>query len=127
MIRRCFWAVAILCSTGLAAAEPLPADQNVSTSPVCLYESKSYSDGAFICVQKSLMLNCSLDGRRAAWKIVVDRDLSERCVAPITLIYPPAVRRRAHRTHHALHHRVETGGDDSGKKCFVFNSKRYCE
>jgi hypothetical protein len=48
----------------LIAAAPLHAEPAVS-APVCLYANKSYSEGAFVCVQKSLMLSCVTDGGRA--------------------------------------------------------------
>ena len=97
MIRRCIWAFTLVCCVGLfvcpgpAVAESQRPQEKVAVGPACLYESKAYSDGAFICVQKSLMLNCSSDGTRATWKVVADSDLNERCVSPIALSYPPAV------------------------------------
>ncbi len=93
MIRHPVWVLVFLGCTGVVAAEPLPSDHKISAPPGCLYQSKSYSDGAFICVQKSLMLNCTSDGTRPTWKIVAERDLAERCVGPTVLTYPPARRR----------------------------------
>jgi hypothetical protein len=122
---RHFAVVAFLCCSGLAAAEPLRSEQKVVAAPACLYESKSYSDGAFLCVQKSLMLNCSSDGTRATWKIVADKELSERCVAPTVLNSPSVPRRHARRTK-AVRHRIHPAGEASAK-CFIFNSKQYCE
>ena len=128
MISRYFWTFTILCCTGLlvcpVAAAPLGSEQRAA-GPVCLYESRTYSDGAFICVQKSLMLNCSSDGTRATWKVVADSDLNERCASPIAHSYPPALRRHARRTH-AIRHRVEAPRQASAK-CFSFNGKQYCE
>jgi hypothetical protein len=121
MIRNYFWTFAFLCCSGLAAAQPLQS----SPGPACLYESKSYSEGAFICVQKSLMLTCSFDGTRAAWKVVADRDISERCVNPVALSVPPAPRKYLHRAH-MIRHRVNAVGINSAK-CFTFNGRQYCE
>ena len=125
MIRHCIWAFTLTCCAGLIAAEPLRAGQKATGGSACLYHSRSYSEGAFICVQKSLMLGCSSDGTRATWKIVADRDLSERCLAPTALAYAPAPRRQARRTH-AIRARVDTAAGASAK-CFIFNGKRYCE
>jgi hypothetical protein len=125
MIRHPVWVLVFLGCTGVVAAEPLPSDHKISAPPGCLYQSKSYSDGAFICVQKSLMLNCTSDGTRPTWKIVAERDLAERCVGPTVLTYPPARRRHARRMH-AIRRSVEVAGEGSAK-CFTFSGKRYCE
>jgi hypothetical protein len=91
-------------------------------SPVCLYNSRSFSEGAFICVQKSVMLSCTSDGRRAAWKPVADQYLADRCVTatPFT-----QARRFIHRTRAPRAQSV--AADQAGTKCFTFNGKRYCE
>src|ERR1700731_1125449 len=60
-------------NTAWAAPESKP-----NASPVCLYESKTYSEGAFVCVQKSLMLTCTADGDRVSWKPVADKDINDR-------------------------------------------------
>jgi hypothetical protein len=122
MIRRFSWTLALLCCWGPASAE---AQQNPAAGPVCVYGSKSYSDGAFICVQKSLMLNCASDGARATWKIVADKDLNERCVAPTALTYAPRLRQHSRRTI-AIRHRNPPVAQGSAK-CFSFNGKQYCE
>jgi hypothetical protein len=114
------WA-ALLVRPGPAAAEPAPSQP----APACLYESRSYSDGAFICVQKSLMLTCSSDGTRATWKMVANRDINERCTVPTVLSFPPVQRRHARRTR-KLRHR-ESAPREASAKCFSFNGKQYCE
>lgn len=120
----------IKTSIGLAAfacvltvAQPARSEQ--SASPICLYDSKSYSDGAYICVQKSMMLTCSSDGTRATWKTVVDREISERCVNPIALNAPRLPYRHAHRTRTA--HHWSAPAREVSSKCFSFNGKQYCE
>jgi hypothetical protein len=125
MIRRCLWILTFLGCSGLVAAEPARSETKTAAAPACIYESKSYSDGAYICIQKSLMLNCSSDGARATWKIVADKDLSERCVAPTALSYPPVTRRHARRMR-AIRHGAEPA-QQSSAKCFYFNNKQYCE
>jgi hypothetical protein len=121
MIRHCFWTFIFLGCSGLAAAEPLQS----SAGPACLYDSRSYSDGAYICVQKSLMLTCSFDGMRASWKIVADRDISERCVSPVALSVPSLPHRYSHRAR-MIRHRINAAATNSAK-CFSFNGKQYCE
>jgi Protein of unknown function (DUF1496) len=121
MIRHYFWTFVFVGCSGLATAQPLQS----SAGTACLYESKSYSDGAYICVQKSLMLTCSSDGTRASWKIVTDKDISERCISPIALSVPSPPRKYSHRAH-MIHHRVSAVGINSAK-CFSFNGKQYCE
>jgi hypothetical protein len=121
MIRHYFGTFIFFCCSGLAAAEPLQS----STGSACLYDSRSYSDGAFICVQKSLMLTCSSDGARATWKIVTDRDINERCVSPIALSVPSLFHKHAHRAH-MIRHSINPVGQSSAK-CFSFNGKQYCE
>jgi len=106
-----------------------------SASPVCFYESKSYSDGALICAYRSVMLTCSLDGPRATWKPVTDSKLASVCetptVRPRVVEAPPAQPRvvevpprRRHR--HGVRHAVRRNADRSAR-CFVFNGKQYCE
>jgi hypothetical protein len=125
VIRLFFWSQIPICLSGLFAAEPLRAEQASGAGPVCLYQSKSYSEGAFVCVQKSLMLNCSTDGARPTWKVVADRELSERCVAPTAFNYPPLPRRHARRMR-ANRRKMEAARQASAK-CFSFNGKQYCE
>ena len=90
----------------------------------CLYRSKLYSDGALICVQRSLMLGCSSDGVHASWRAVTDQSLQSRCVGPAIAAYQPP-ERRTHRIH-TLRYRVSMPVSMSAK-CFDFAGKRYCE
>lgn len=103
---------------------PAAAQTQPASAPLCIYDSKDYSDGAFICVQKSLMLNCSADGTKATWKIVDDKDINARCIAPLARTAEPASRPRYRRT--AMRPPVFRAGDPNAK-CFNFNGKRYCE
>jgi hypothetical protein len=101
-----------------------PAIAQSQSQPVCVYDSKNYSDGAYICAQKSMMLNCQSDGAKASWKVVTDKDLNDRCIAPIVRsnIAEPRVRRR----HYVRPVTARVFADPSAK-CFHFNGKRYCE
>jgi len=122
MFRYLAWLVICIACAGPAAAAP---EQKAGAGPVCLYESKAYSDGAYICVQKSLMLTCSADGAHPTWKPVADKDINDRCTAPMTLNYPPEKRARFH-WRHAIFHRVRPLAAGSAK-CFMFTGKQYCE
>jgi hypothetical protein len=77
-------AFAVVLSASASAQTPdKPApDQKSARPPVCIYNSGAYSDGAFVCVQKSLMLKCAVDDARATWAVVTDKDLGEKCLAP---------------------------------------------
>lgn len=94
-----------------------------ATDPTCLYQSRSYSEGAFICVQKSLMQTCTSEGTRMVWRIVADREIGDRCVTPL----PSAdLRKRIfHRTRIARQARPPV--QQNSAKCFVFNGRQYCE
>jgi hypothetical protein len=113
-------AVAGCLDPAWAAPEPKP-----NASPVCLYESKAYSEGAFVCVQKSLMLTCTADGARVSWKPVADKDINDRCTAPTVQHAPPELRPHHHRRHFVVR-RIHPLVDNPAK-CFIFNGVRYCE
>jgi uncharacterized protein DUF1496 len=105
-------------TAALCIVSPLHAADSV-----CLYQSRSYSEGAFICVQKSLMQACTSDGTRLVWRIVTDKDIGDRCVTPIPTI--EARKRIVRRTRVAR--QVVAPTEPVSAKCFVFNGKRYCE
>lgn len=75
LVPLCFAAPAI-AQTSASSTDSRPA------APACTYSSKAYGDGAFVCVQKSLMLKCTVDQDKAAWVVVSDKDLSDKCRAP---------------------------------------------
>jgi hypothetical protein len=112
------WGAAL--GSARAAPEPKP-----NAGPVCLYESKTYSKGAFVCVQKSLMLTCMADGDRVSWKPVPDRDINERCTSPTVQYTPAEPRLHAHRRHYVVR-RIHSLAA-SPAKCFIFNGAQYCE
>jgi hypothetical protein len=120
---RCF--VWLFIYMGCSAAAVAAPEQRPGVGPVCLYQSRSYSEGAYVCVQKSLMQVCSFDGTHATWKPVPDRDINERCTAPVTLNYPPEPRAHRYRRH-ALLRRIHPVAEGSAK-CFMFNGRQYCE
>jgi hypothetical protein len=106
-------ALAVLAATSPAAAEP--------AASTCVYASRSYSDGAFLCVQKSVALICRSDGGRFTWATVADKDLADRCTTPAPYVHPHHARVR---TAYRVHHRAPM---ISASKCFDFNGKHYCE
>lgn len=99
--------------------------QTLSPPAACLYESKSYSAGAYLCVQKSLMLTCSSDDGHGVWKIVADPDLNRLCVNPVGRTREPFRTRHRHRPRIAK--RTSGYSPQTPAKCFDFNGKRYCE
>lgn len=103
---------------------PAKAQTQSASAPLCVYDSKDYSGGAVICVQKSMMLSCQEDAGKATWKIVTDKEINARCVAPIARTADSASRPRYRRT--AIRPQVLRPADPNAK-CFNFNGKRYCE
>jgi len=93
----------------------------------CLYQSRSYSEGAYICVQRSLMQTCTSDGGRILWRAVADGELSGRCTAPFSYAEPR--RRIVHRARvvRSAAAPAVARAEPASAKCFVFNGKRYCE
>jgi hypothetical protein len=102
----------------LVASTPAPA-----ANGVCLYQSRTYSEGAFICVQRSLMQTCTTDGASMVWKIVADREIGDRCVAPLTYGAP----HKRWMRHARIVRHAAPPAEPVSAKCFVFNGKRYCE
>ena len=103
---------------------------HAQAAPVCTYQSETYSDGAYVCAQRSLMQQCSVSGASATWKIVTDKELGRLCIGPITR---RETSRRTARLHHRLNRRAATAAatvvdpPPTSAKCFQFNGKRYCE
>ncbi|HEX7792284.1 MAG TPA: DUF1496 domain-containing protein [Afipia sp.] len=85
----------VICASAAAqspAAQPPGAEPKPVASPVCIYNSKDYSEGAYVCAPKSLMLKCSVDGAKATWTAVTDKEWTDRCPAAPKL---SAAQRRA--------------------------------
>jgi uncharacterized protein DUF1496 len=122
MVRGLIGTLVGLACLGMASAA---AEQRAGFGPVCLYGSKTYSEGAFVCVQKSLMLVCSAEEARMSWKPVPEKDLNDRCTAPTVPHYPAEPRVHNYRRH-PLFRRIHRPIEGSAK-CFVFNGRQYCE
>ena len=111
-----------------AFGTPLPA--RAADAPLCIYEGNSFSEGAHICAQASLMMTCSIAGERAIWKVVTDRDISRLCVRPSRGDTSTSTRPRHRVARHYSSSNVSPPAGLPGtnsEKCFTFNGKRYCE
>lgn len=106
----------------LAALLLMPALAQAQDGPVCIYNSQSFSEGAGICVQRHLMMNCTVTDHRAVWKIVGDRDLSRLCAGPSR-----STAQRASPPRRQLARRVPAPAASGDAKCFNFNGRRFCE
>jgi hypothetical protein len=100
--------------------------QPTSSGVVCIYDDRSFSDGAHICVQKNLMMTCTVSGEKPVWTLVLDKDLSERCLVPFQL-HSADLNARWH--HHMVRRqaRADAPFARASAPCFTFNGKRYCE
>jgi hypothetical protein len=109
-------AVAIASAASTVRGQPAPP------RVVCVYDDRSFSDGAHICVQKNLMMTCNITEQKPMWTLVLDKDLSERCLAPFQDL-------NAHWHHHVVRRqaRVDASLSRASAPCFTFNGKRYCE
>jgi hypothetical protein len=109
-----------LAALSLLTAVPGLAQEADTHAPVCIYNSRSFSEGASICVQRHLMMNCMLAETRAVWKVVTDRNMRRMCMTPsrpaVEAVAPP---RRL------LARRMPAPAATA--KCFTFNGRRFCE
>jgi uncharacterized protein DUF1496 len=115
--------LALLLLTGWTMS-PLIVIPVHAADSVCVYQSKSYSEGAFICVQKSLMQSCTSYGGRLVWRIVADKDIGERCLVPLQ---SAESRKWTSRRHRVAHRPAAAPAQQASAKCFMFNGNRYCE
>lgn len=100
------------------AAEAKPA------AVVCVYNSKNYSEGASVCVQKAAMQTCTSDNGKAVWVTVTDEKLGGRCTAPgprLNKYQRAAIWNRRNIA------REISPPTDSSPFCFYTNGKRFCE
>jgi hypothetical protein len=87
-------------------------------TPVCVYDGRSFSEGAHICVQKSLMMKCIMNDEKPLWTLVLDKDLGSYCLTSLQRDAMHIVRRP--------HPRLAAPASAS-TACFTFNGKHYCE
>jgi hypothetical protein len=114
----------LLCRLAPAAAATLfLVAPSQAAESVCVYQSRSYSEGAFICVQRSLMQSCTNEGARMVWKVVADKDIGDRCTSPL----PQSEYRRRPFRYSRIARQSAPAAQQGSAKCFVFNGKTYCE
>lgn len=112
-----------------AAEQKMPAGQNPSVDPklavlLCVYNSRNYSEGATVCVQRAMMQTCTLDGTKAIWVAVTDEKLSSRCTAPAPRL--SRYQRAAIWNRQNIRKEI-TPAADSTPFCYYTNGKRFCE
>ena len=120
--------LSMLALSGPWHAEPAQA---AGTTPLCIYDGNSFSEGAHICAQASLVMTCSIVADRPVWKVVTDREVSRLCVTPSRDATGYRERRHVVRRSPAnvAAPPADTAVAPSGGsgKCFTFNGKRFCE
>jgi hypothetical protein len=116
------FAVAALSAAGARAQAPSPP----SPAPVCIYKSESYSEGAFLCIRKGLMLGCTASAGKVNWTVAADRELSNLCGGGDyrARVVP---RQRYVQRRRPVEAAAVTPPASPSAKCFVFNGKSYCE
>ncbi len=111
------------------AEQKSPVEQKSSaetkvTPVVCVYNSKNYSEGASVCVQKAAMQTCTVDNGKAVWVTVTDEKLSSRCTTPAPRLNKYQRAAIWNRRNIA---REISPPTDSSPFCFYTNGKRFCE
>ena len=117
-----FAVAALMLAAGARAQAPSPA----SPTPVCIYKSESYSEGAYLCIRKGLMLGCTAGAGKVNWSPVADRELSNLCGGGEYRARLAPRQRYAQRRRPVEAAAVRPPAPNSAK-CFVFNGKSYCE
>lgn len=116
-----------------AVAQPSPEQKPAAAAPAlaapvaltCVYNSKTYSDGAHVCVNKNLMLTCAADNSKAVWNVATDNDAHDKCARPV--VHLTKAQRRAIWQRNNIRRQImrPTG---SPPFCFGFDdSPLYCE
>lgn len=120
----CLLALSCLPALAQAPAEQKPPAEPKSAAVVCIYNSKNYSEGASVCVQKAAMQTCTMDNGKAVWVTVSDEKLSSRCTAPAPRLNKYQRAAIWNRRNIA---REISPPTDSSPSCFYTNGKRFCE
>jgi hypothetical protein len=122
-----FAAAAVVAALILVAGTRAQA-QTPSSAPVCIYQSESYSEGAFLCIRKGLMLGCTASAGKVNWTVSTDRELSNLCGSSDYRARLAPRQRYAQRRRPIEAAAVTAPAPASpAAKCFVFNGKSYCE
>jgi hypothetical protein len=111
-----------LLALAISGAASTVQGQPVPPRVVCVYDDRSFSNGAHICVQKNLMMTCTVTEQKPIWTLVLDEALSERCLVPFQDL-------NARWHHHVVRRQARVGVPQTpaSAPCFTFNGKRYCE
>jgi len=120
----CLLALSCLSALAQTPAEQKPPAEPKSAAVVCIYNSKNYSEGASVCVQKAAMQTCTMDNGKATWVTVADEKLSSRCTAPAPRLNKYQRAAIWNRRNIA---REISPPTDSSPSCFYTNGKRFCE
>lgn len=117
-----------LCAPAVAqpAAEQKPAAAPVAPVVLtCVYNSKTYSDGEHVCVNKNLVLTCAADSSHAIWNVATDKDVGDKCARPV--VHLSKAQRRAIWQRHNIRRQI-TPGTTPPPFCFGFDDgPLYCE
>ena len=115
----------LLLVSALPAAAQTASEQGTKPAAVvCVYNSRNYSEGAAVCVQKAAMQTCTVDNGKAVWVTVTDETLSRRCTAPgprLNKYQRAAIWNRRNIA------REISPPTDSSPFCFYTSGKRFCE
>lgn len=129
MIRRLM--PCLLLVSVLPAAAQTPAEQKAATEQgtkpaavVCVYNSRNYSEGATVCVQKAAMQACTADNGKAVWVAVTDETLSRRCTASARRL--DKYQRAAIRNRRNIARQISPPANGS-PRCFDATGKQLCE
>lgn len=130
-----------LCAPAMAQSSPdakpaAPEQKPVTTSaasaappPIaltCVYNSKTYSDGAYVCVNKNLVLMCSADSTKAVWNVATDKDANDKCTRPAPRLTKS--QRRAVWQQRNIRRQIAPPGYPPAPYCFgLGDGPLYCE
>ena len=124
-----------LCGPAMAQSSPEPKPAAPEQKPAaaapapvvltCVYNSKTYSDGAYVCVNKNLMLSCTADSNKAVWNVATDKDAHDKCAR--TAVHLTKAQRRAIWQRNNIRRQI-TPATNPAPFCFGFDDgPLYCE
>jgi len=102
----------------LSAARSEPA-----SSPVCVYKSETYGEGAYLYPNRLLLLTCAVDAGRPLWKVVPTSRLNDLRAQGSNL----AAATSPTPTDTQISNPPKSTDSGTQPKCFAVNGKRYCQ